>query len=86
MTGMDCCSPGLKGNPIAVRASACRSMQLRGRAKGGSPAMPIDPCGVHVRLHADIVTQADGMPSETPASLPAAPLIPLLEGEKNEWS
>jgi hypothetical protein len=58
------------------------------RASEGSvsPAMPIDPCGVHVRLHADIVTQADGMPSETPASLPAAPLIPLLEGEKNEWS
>jgi hypothetical protein len=72
--------------------------------------MPIDPCGVHVRLHADIVTQADGMPSDPcrvrnrlhavavpqangmpfgtpatpPASLPAAPLIPLLEGEKNE--
>jgi hypothetical protein len=38
------------------------------------PALQLpDPCGVHVRLHADIVTQADGMPSEIPASLPAAP-------------
>src|SRR2546428_2688311 len=28
-------------------------------------------CSAHIRLQADTVTQADGMPSETPASPPA---------------
>jgi hypothetical protein len=29
---------------------------------------PVLPCGVRVRTQADTVRQADGMPSETPAS------------------